>query len=81
MTGVKRFNMLGGKCADSTAIVDPATGETFQDNAATMKSLFISQMLLQLPYMCCLGISAVASVAGDAQHSNEKTGLFQKLID
>ena len=45
-TGIRRLNSNGSVCAYSTAIVDPVTGETFADNGATMKALFIAQCVL-----------------------------------
>ena len=42
LTGVRRFNSNGDLCASSTAISNSETLETFMDNAATLKALFIA---------------------------------------
>ena len=42
MTGIKRLNEDGKLCAESTAISNVETGETFADNGATMRALFIA---------------------------------------
>ena len=53
MTGIRRLNTTGSLCAYSASISDPATAETFADNGATMKALFIAQCVLQIPMFCC----------------------------
>ena len=42
MTGVRRLNDDGKLCAASTAISSVETGETFAENGATMRALFIA---------------------------------------
>ena len=69
MTGVRRLNSNGTQCAESTAISDPATGETFADNGDTMKALFIAQCVLQCPMGCFIAFAMQTTMLGDAANA------------
>ena len=56
MTGIRVLNTNGKECAIQTAISDPLTGETFADNGATAKALFITQCALHIPTVICFNV-------------------------
>ena len=81
LTGVRRLNSNGKICAMSTEISNVETNETFQDNASTLKALFIAQCAMHIPTVICFACSMQLSAAGDSVNASERTGLFQKLLN
>ena len=81
MTGIRRLNSNGTQCAESTAISDPTTGETFADNGTTMKALFIAQCVLQCPMACLIGFAIQTTAMGDAANASERSGAFYKMFN
>ena len=66
MTGVRLFNENGDICsAQGTSISNEATGETFIDNAQTLRALFISTCTLYIPLFCCMKVAFMMTVMAD----------------
>ena len=72
LTGIRRLNTDGDLCASSPAISDAETNETFADNGATLKALFIAQCVLYLPMLCCFNCGFQLTFIGDIANYEEK---------
>ena len=80
LTGVRVLNSNGKTCTYSQAISDVETGETFSDNGATMKALFIAQCALHIPTLICFNVGLQLTFYGDAANASEKTGIMQQML-
>ena len=78
LTGIRRMNLDGSKCARSLAITEPDTGATFADNGATLRALFIAQCVMYLPTLCCLNCGFKMTLWGDLVNADQGTGFFKQ---